>query len=96
MEVNSQVLGMDGNGVADDDAEVLTAGFSETLRAMHGVGLTDTEIEACFRILAGVLHIGNLAFVASEDEEQSSIVRVGISGRSLRLAVPFWESQMSR
>lgn len=48
--------------------------FQATLAAMDAVGLSKTEIRKIFRVLAAVLHLGNVTF---QDEGESSKVENG-------------------
>eukprot|EP00002_Diphylleia_rotans_P005132 TRINITY_DN1421_c0_g1_i1.p1 TRINITY_DN1421_c0_g1~~TRINITY_DN1421_c0_g1_i1.p1 ORF type:complete len:1546 (-),score=390.98 TRINITY_DN1421_c0_g1_i1:282-4919(-) len=55
------------NGV--DDA----SDFLEMQEAMHKLGFTNTEVDAIFDLAAAILHLGNLIFRPTEDEQGSVI-----------------------
>ncbi|XP_039021834.1 myosin-16-like [Hibiscus syriacus] len=55
--------------VGVDDAQ----DYLKTKKAMDIVGMTESEQEAIFRIVAAILHLGNIAF-AKEEEEDSSVL----------------------
>ncbi|KAE8708134.1 Myosin-16 [Hibiscus syriacus] len=57
------------NLVGVDDAK----DYLKTKKAMDIVGMTESEQEAIFRIVAAILHLGNIAF-AKEEEEDSSVL----------------------
>lgn len=50
-----------------------TTDFGETLKAMDTIGLSKEEKDNVFRLLSGILWIGNISFV--EDEEGNSQIR---------------------
>ena len=54
-----------------DDGE----GFEEMREAMDLVGIMEDEQLMIFRILAGILHIGNIDIQPSGDEESTIDVR---------------------
>ncbi|RYR32205.1 hypothetical protein Ahy_A10g046800 [Arachis hypogaea] len=62
--VEQQVLELQG---LDDSKEYLA-----TRRAMDVVGINGNEQDAIFRIVAAVLHLGNIEFVKGDDEETDS------------------------
>ncbi|ODQ44208.1 hypothetical protein PICMEDRAFT_18465 [Pichia membranifaciens NRRL Y-2026] len=50
-----------------------TTDFADTLKAMETIGLSKDEMDNVFRLLSGILWIGNISFV--EDEEGNSQIR---------------------
>ena len=52
----------------DDVAE-----FRDTLSAMATIGFKEREIDDLFRILSGILHLGNLAFTQGKRDDAANI-----------------------
>jgi Myosin heavy chain len=48
-------------------------GLVETKECLKNVGLSDNDQKIIFQIVAGVLHLGNVAFVVAEDNEKAAI-----------------------
>ena len=49
-------------------------GYEETQNAMKVVGISEPEREDVFRVVSGVLHLGNINFVQSPEDEDASVV----------------------
>ena len=49
-------------------------GYEETQNAMKVVGISELEREDVFRVVSGVLHLGNINFVQSPEDEDASVV----------------------
>jgi myosin heavy subunit len=62
-----------------------SADFSETLSCLSMVGLASEEQSVVVRMVAAVLHLGNISFMETESEDHSAVVSEG-SRRSLRKA----------
>ncbi|GLJ12455.1 hypothetical protein SUGI_0191160 [Cryptomeria japonica] len=45
--------------------------YNNTRRAMHIVGINLEEQESIFRVLAGILHLGNIEFVSGKEHDSS-------------------------
>ncbi|KAL1329764.1 hypothetical protein HN51_046946 [Arachis hypogaea] len=48
--------------------------YLSTKRAMEVVGINQEEQEAIFRVIAAILHLGNINFAKSEEETDSSVL----------------------
>ncbi|KAK1373186.1 hypothetical protein POM88_029379 [Heracleum sosnowskyi] len=46
-------------------------GYLETRRAMNAVGIESAEQEAIFRVIAAILHLGNIEFKKGSDADSS-------------------------
>ena len=68
-----------------DDAEA----FSHTLDAMRIVGLTDAQIDAILKSVAAVLHLGNIVFVQSSNDD--AVVDGSDAQKALEMAAKLLE-----
>ncbi|KAF3554589.1 hypothetical protein F2Q69_00014821 [Brassica cretica] len=62
---NSSCYELDGVNDAEE--------YLATRRAMDVVGISETEQDAIFRIVAAILHLGNIEFCKGEDADSSSL-----------------------
>ena len=67
-----QYLYTSASGCTSVDSIDDLANFNDTLKAMDVIGITDEERDQIFRILAGILWIGNITF--TEDEEGNAAI----------------------
>ena len=49
-------------------------GYEDTKNAMDVVGISESEREDVFRVVSGVLHLGNIDFAPSPEDEDASVV----------------------
>lgn len=71
-----------------DDAEE----FSDLLEAANALQITDSEMDELLRIVAGIIHLGNIQFQASESDEPGSDARL-IQTDSVKYALQ-WASKL--
>jgi len=59
----------------NDNKEILSEKYSKLLSYMDAVGFTNEEITNILKCLASVLHVGNISFVAINQQSNSAFVK---------------------